>query len=342
MVSDNELVDRLREFLSTSDLNITTNSDVRRKLEKDFNIDLSDRKVFIREQIDLYLESHYQVNQENENNEEEMEEESDQGPSAEVKSEVSEEDPEEVEEEEEPEEEEEEESEAVAKVKRRSSKKKPAKKNETGKRKAGGFTKLCSLSPQLQKITGVAELARTEVVKRMWHYINENDLKNPSDKRIINCDDTLRELFGVDTIGMFEMNKALTKHIWPLDSDGVSTITTSGSVNSTANKKRRKQEEDEDSDEPKKEEKQKNSGMHAPLRLSNALINFLGTGESELSRPNVVKRIWEYIKQNGLQDPSDERQIISDETLKELFHVETHRGIGVTKLLSTHFIKAEG
>jgi len=54
----------------------------------------------------------------------------------------------------------------------------------------------------------------------MWHYINENDLKNPSDKRIINCDDTLRELFGVDTIGMFEMNKALTKHIWPLDSDG--------------------------------------------------------------------------------------------------------------------------
>jgi len=73
MVSDNELVDRLREFLSTSDLNITTNSDVRRKLEKDFNIDLSDRKVFIREQIDLYLESHYQVNQENENNEEKME-----------------------------------------------------------------------------------------------------------------------------------------------------------------------------------------------------------------------------------------------------------------------------
>uniref|UniRef100_M0ZJF1 SWIB/MDM2 domain containing protein n=1 Tax=Solanum tuberosum TaxID=4113 RepID=M0ZJF1_SOLTU len=261
MVSDSELVDRLREFLSTSDLNITTNTDVRRKLEEDFNIDLSDRKVFIREQIDLYLESHYQVNQENENNEEEMEEENDQGPSAEVKSQVSEEeeDPKEEEEEEDPEEEEEEESEAVAKVKRKSSKKKPGKKNESGKRKTGGFTKLCSLSPQLQKITGEAELARTEVVKRMWHYINENDLKNPSDKRIINCDDTLRELFGVDTIGMFEMNKALTKHIWPLDSDGVSTITTSGSVNSTANKKRRKQEEDEDSDEPKKEEK-KNSG----------------------------------------------------------------------------------
>lgn len=41
-------------------------------------------------------------------------------------------------------------------------------------------------------------------------------------------------------------------------------------------------------------------------------------------------------------DPSDERQIICDEKLKELFHVETHRGIGVMELLSPHFIKAEG
>lgn len=58
-----------------------------------------------------------------------------------------------------------------------------------------------------------------KVVKRMWQYINANELKNPSDKRIINCDDTLRELFGVESINMFAMNKALTKHIWPLDSD---------------------------------------------------------------------------------------------------------------------------
>lgn len=59
-----------------------------------------------------------------------------------------------------------------------------------------------------------------KVVKRMWQYIRENNLQNPSNRRNINCDDTLRELFGVDTIDMFQMNKALAKHIWPLDSDG--------------------------------------------------------------------------------------------------------------------------
>lgn len=31
------------------------------------------------------------------------------------------------------------------------------------KKRGGGFTKLCSLSPELQKFTGVPELARTEV-----------------------------------------------------------------------------------------------------------------------------------------------------------------------------------
>lgn len=35
-------------------------------------------------------------------------------------------------------------------------------KNE-GKKRGGGFSKLCSLSPQLQAFIGVPELARTEV-----------------------------------------------------------------------------------------------------------------------------------------------------------------------------------
>lgn len=33
------------------------------------------------------------------------------------------------------------------------------------KKRGGGFTKLCSLSPQLQAFTGVSELARTEVIE---------------------------------------------------------------------------------------------------------------------------------------------------------------------------------
>lgn len=59
-----------------------------------------------------------------------------------------------------------------------------------------------------------------------------------------------------------------------------------------------------DPDEPKKKEKKQKggkSGFLAPLQLSDALVKFFGTGESALSRADVVKRMWEYIKQNNLQ-----------------------------------------
>ena len=64
-MSDSEIVGRLREFLRTSDLNTTTTAIVRRHLEDDFGIDLSDKKAFIRQQIDLYLESQLEKAEEN-------------------------------------------------------------------------------------------------------------------------------------------------------------------------------------------------------------------------------------------------------------------------------------
>lgn len=99
-----------------------------------------------------------------------------------------------------------------------------------------------------------------------------------------------------------------------------------------------------DLDEPKRKEKRQKggkSGFLAPLQLSDALVKFFGTGEVELSRADTVKKMWEYIKQNNLQDPSDKRRIICDEKLKELFDVDSFTGFTVSKLLAAHFIKTE-
>lgn len=55
----------------------------------------------------------------------------------------------------------------------------------------------------------------------------------------------------------------------------------------------------------RKEKRQKvgksGSGFLAPLQLSEALAKFLGTGDNELTRADVIKRMWDYIKQNNLQ-----------------------------------------
>ncbi|CAH9069403.1 unnamed protein product [Cuscuta europaea] len=362
MVSEEKLVRRLREFLSTSDLNTTTNASVRRQLEKDFGIDLSDRKSFIREQIDIYLEQAQTQNaekQEAEQTAEKIEDEKESSTAAANEAD------------EEEESEEVEEGEGDEEVKKPSNRKRKQSK-EVNKR-GNGFTKPCNLSSQLQKFIGESQMARTQVVKHMWNHIRENNLQNPSNKKIINCDDKLRELFKVDSIDMFQMNKALSKHIWPLDSDGASVSASatqkkkkpkpetdeasvsagsapkkkkpkperdeaSVSASSRPKQKKLKPKSDEDSDEPKGGEKRK-SGILAPLRLSDALMEFLGTGESELSRPSVVKRIWDYIKENNLQDPSDKRKIVCDDKLKELFKVDTFIGFSVSKLLKDHFTK---
>mgnify|MGYP004716929177 CR=1 FL=1 len=55
MVSESELVNRLREILRTSDLDIATAGSVRRQLEEEFGVSLHDRKTFISEQIDSFL-----------------------------------------------------------------------------------------------------------------------------------------------------------------------------------------------------------------------------------------------------------------------------------------------
>ncbi|VVB13216.1 unnamed protein product [Arabis nemorensis] len=57
MVSDLDLVTRLREILRISDLDTATPASVRRQLEEDFSVDLTDKKGFIRDQIDAILKS---------------------------------------------------------------------------------------------------------------------------------------------------------------------------------------------------------------------------------------------------------------------------------------------
>lgn len=330
MVSEQEIAERLKEILETADLTTTTTASIRRKLEGELGVDLTSKKAFIREQVDLYL-LHQQEQLENN----EAKEEGDEGLENEVK--------EEEQSSEQPgdEEEDEEEDDDGGSAKR--SHKSSSNKEKTKKGTGGGFTKLCGLSPELQSVLGVSELSRTQVVKQLWVYIRENDLQDPQNRRKILCDEKLRLVFRKDSVDMFEMNKVLSNHILRLENGNVV------SEDSEPKAKRQKQEKkgSEDSESKSKRRKQekkeggsgKNSGFCTPLPLSDALVTFLGTGESQLSRAEVVKRIWGYIKDNNLQDPSDKRRIVCDMKLRELFGCDTFNGFGVTKLLTTHFMK---
>lgn len=92
--------------------------------------------------------------------------------------------------------------------------KKPRKKmSEAAKLKRAASMPVYELSSKLKKVCCEKKLRRTEVVKRLWAYIKENDLQNPENKREILCDKKLKAVFGKDAVGMFEMNKFLSAHL---------------------------------------------------------------------------------------------------------------------------------
>ncbi|KAM5549142.1 upstream activation factor subunit spp27 [Rosa sericea] len=353
MVSESDLLTRLREILSSSDLDTATAGSVRRELEKHFGADLSDRKAFIRDQIDFYLESQVANPQDDEGEAaaapEEEEEVGEGSENAEQNDDVKvEDDVEEEEEDEEP----------VGKAKR----KKAPKKVDKGGAKRGGFKTVYSLSPQLQVIVGEPEMARPEVVKKLWAYIREKDLQDPKNRRNIICDESLHAVFRVKSIDMFKMNKVLSKHIWPLNredeplkkmkkgEDSDHSIS-EGDVSNVEEQEVEEEEEEEVKKEKgsnrkrtkkrrsakvDKEVKKRGGGFTKLSSLSPELQNI--TGASELARTEVVKKLWNYIRENNLQDPNNRKIIICDELFRTLFDVDSIDMFQMNKALSKHIL----
>lgn len=59
-------------------------------------------------------------------------------------------------------------------------------------------------------------------------------------------------------------------------------------------------------------------------------------GAEPLPRPEVTKRIWEYIKQHALQDANDKRMINADERLRAIFGKAQVSMFEMTKIISQH------
>jgi len=75
------------------------------------------------------------------------------------------------------------------------------------------FMKPMSPSADLAKIVGSEPLPRSEVTKKVWAHIKKHKLQNPKNKREILADDKLQPVFGAKKLDMFQMTKAVNKHL---------------------------------------------------------------------------------------------------------------------------------
>jgi chromatin remodeling complex protein RSC6 len=59
-------------------------------------------------------------------------------------------------------------------------------------------------------------------------------------------------------------------------------------------------------------------------------------GDKAMPRTEVTKKLWEYIKKNGLQDQAKRTMINADAKLKEIFKKAQVSMFEMTKLISSH------
>jgi len=85
---------------------------------------------------------------------------------------------------------------------------------KTTRKPNAAFMKPMQPDDTLASVVGAKALPRTEVTKKLWAYIKKNGLQDAKNRRMINADDNLKQIFGgKKQVNMFEMTKLVSKHL---------------------------------------------------------------------------------------------------------------------------------
>ncbi len=77
-----------------------------------------------------------------------------------------------------------------------------------------------------------------------------------------------------------------------------------------------------------------NPALMKPLTPSKELAAIVGS--EPLPRPQVVKKVWDYIKGNNLQNPANKREIKADDKLRKVFGKDKVSMFEMNKHLAAH------
>lgn len=84
-----------------------------------------------------------------------------------------------------------------------------------------------------------------------------------------------------------------------------------------------------------KSKRKPNPAFMKPMTIGSALHPVIGS--KPMPRTEVVKKVWDYIKKNNLQDAKERRNINADENLRAVFGgKKTVSMFEMTKLISGH------
>ncbi|GAV51225.1 hypothetical protein ZYGR_0AD04080 [Zygosaccharomyces rouxii] len=138
----------------------------------------------------------------------------------------------------------------------------------------------------------------------------------------------LQELFGVDLdsrrkevnkiiVERFQDSQDRPKKLVSIDELVKQDESTASRLVKGSNKKRSKSANKDSSTKKKKSGESTGGFNKTRVLLAEPLSELLG--ETESTRTQVVKSVWDYIKRNNLQNPNDRREILCDDRMKPVF-----------------------
>lgn len=196
-------------------------------------------------------------------------------------------------------------------------------------------------SRELQAFVPDRAQPRSAVLRSLSAYVKENGLQDEKNKQKVICDDALKALFGVESCTFLTMSKYVSPHLRkPEDVGGkyleearvfeeAWAVENEGKPEKKRTTKRKPVNQEE--------AKAKGTGLWAPVKLSADLAKVCGD-RKEISRQEVIKAVWEYIRSKKLQEKAGE-PVQCDALLKSVFNADTITARDIMGGISAHITK---
>lgn len=175
---------------------------------------------------------------------------------------------------------------------------------------------------------------RSDILRVLNKYVREKNLQNPQDRRFFLCDDKLRALLGVDSCTYFGINRYISPYIRKPEELGGRYVEEAKEVEQRYLAKK----ELEGPVKSKREKRKSKARVFKPVRLSEDLA--VVCRANEMTRPDVLKAVWAYIRLNNLQSSSGQ-PVKCDFLLKKVFGMDQIDTRQIMGGISPHLTKIE-
>lgn len=198
-------------------------------------------------------------------------------------------------------------------------------------------------SPALHDLFSVEDKAQSRgtVLKSINNYVKANDLQDPKDRRLFRCDEKLKAILGVDKCSIIGISKYIQPHLLKPEDLGEHYIQQAEEYERDYLKRKSKERSKERKDRATSggpPRKNKNSNLFKPVVLSDDLAAVCNA--RELTRPDVIKNVWVYIRENKLQQESG-KPVRCDALLKKVFGADEISTTFIMKGITPHLTKKE-